>query len=82
MDAVCGGGNGDSPGGKGYDRRAHPDQRGKVYIDGGKLYVDQAFVNSLFAQDITATGTISGLKLRGESIDIKARMKPMAQPHL
>ena len=36
------------------------------------LYADQAFVNSLFAQDITATGTISGLKLRGESIDISS----------
>ena len=35
------------------------------------LYADQAFVNSLFAQDITATGTISGLKLRGSDIDVE-----------
>lgn len=29
-------------------------------------------VDDLFAQDITATGTISGLKLRGEDIDIQS----------
>ena len=50
---------------------------GTVYIDGGKLYVDEEFVNSLFARDITATGTIAGAtlegaKLIGEEIDITA----------
>ena len=50
-------------------------QDGKVVIDSGKVYVDAAFVNSLFAQDITATGTITGAQLigavlSGGSIDI------------
>ena len=52
-------------------------QDGKVVIDGGKVYVDAAFVNSLFAQDITATGTITGAQLigailSGNAIDIQA----------
>lgn len=47
-------------------------KEGAVYIDSGKIYVDEAFVNSLFAQDITATGTISGLKLRGSEIDVES----------
>ena len=52
-------------------------QDGKVVIDSGKVYVDAAFVNSLFAQDITATGTITGAQLigailSGNAIDIQA----------
>lgn len=52
-------------------------QDGKVVIDGGKVYVDAAFVNSLFAQDITATGTITGAQLigailSGNAINIQA----------
>ena len=33
-------------------------QDGKVLIDGDKVYLSAAFVRSIFAQDITATGTI------------------------
>ena len=47
-------------------------QEGQVLIDGGKVYVDAAFVNSLFVYDITAQNTITGAKLAGEKIDIKA----------
>lgn len=47
-------------------------QDGQVLIDSGKLYVDTEFVNSLFARDITAQNTITGAKLAGEKIDIKA----------
>lgn len=36
------------------------------------LYADNAWVENLFSQDITASGTISGLKLRGEGIDISS----------
>lgn len=41
-------------------------------IVNGSVTADKIDVNDLFAQDITATGTISGLKLRGEDIDIVA----------
>ena len=46
-------------------------------IDGGKITTgsitaDKINVADLFAQDITATGTISGLTLTGESININA----------
>ena len=34
---------------------------------------DQTFIDRLFSTDITATGTISGVKLRGQQIDIEAR---------
>lgn len=49
----------------------------QVKVDGSKLYVDTEFVNSLFAQDITATGSITGAELigatlKGEGIDIAA----------
>ena len=47
-------------------------QDGQVLIDSGKLYVDTEFVNSLFARDITAQNTITGAKLAGEQINIKA----------
>ena len=52
-------------------------QDGKVLIDGDKVYLSAAFVKSIFAQDITATGTITGAKLigailSGEKIDISA----------
>ncbi len=47
-------------------------QDGKVVIDGGKVYVDAAFVNSLFVYDIMAQNTITGAKLAGEQINIKA----------
>ena len=50
MDAVGGGGNGDSQEAKGTIDGLTLIKEGKVYIDGGKLYVDQAFVNSLFAR--------------------------------
>lgn len=40
---------------------------GVTKINGGRIDTD-----TLFAQDITATGTISGLKLRGQAIDIEA----------
>ena len=43
------------------------DVNGTTKINGGRIDT-----NSLFAQDITATGTISGLKLRGSEIDIDA----------
>jgi phage minor structural protein len=39
-----------------------------AYIDGSKIYVDEAFVNKIFAKDITATGTISGATLTGALI--------------
>lgn len=38
----------------------------------GSVTANKIDVNDLFAQDITATGTISGLKLRGEDIDIQS----------
>ena len=52
-------------------------QDGKVLIDGDKVYLSAAFVRSIFAQDITATGTISGAQLigailSGNAIDIQA----------
>lgn len=52
-------------------------QDGKVLIDGDKVYLSAAFVKSIFAQDITATGTITGATLdgaviKGDSIDISA----------
>lgn len=52
-------------------------QDGKVVIDGGKVYLSAAFVKSIFAQDITATGTITGAQLigailSGNAIDIQA----------
>lgn len=34
------------------------------------LYTDEAWISRLFSQDITATGTIHGAKLRGDVIDI------------
>ncbi len=50
-------------------------QAGKVLIDGDKVYLSAAFVRSIFAQDITATGTITGAQLigailSGENINI------------
>ena len=50
-------------------------QEGQVLIDGDKVYLSAAFVRSIFAQDITATGTITGAQLigailSGESINI------------
>lgn len=42
------------------------DENGTTKINGGRIDTD-----SLFAQDITATGTISGLKLRGSDIDVE-----------
>lgn len=50
-------------------------QDDQVLIDGDKVYLSAAFVKSIFAQDITATGTIIGAKLigavlSGGSIDI------------
>ena len=50
-------------------------QDGEVLIDGDKVYLSAAFVKSIFAQDITATGTITGAQLigavlSGGSIDI------------
>lgn len=52
-------------------------QDGEVLIDGDKVYLSAAFVRSIFAQDITATGTITGAKLigailSGNAIDIQA----------
>ena len=52
-------------------------QDGQVLIDGDKVYLSAAFVRSIFAQDITATGTISGAQLigailSGSAIDITA----------
>lgn len=41
-------------------------------IVNGSVTANKIDVNDLFAQDITATGTISGLKLRGEDIDIQS----------
>ena len=50
-------------------------QDGEVLIDGDKVYLSAAFVKSIFAQDITATGTITGAQLigailSGENINI------------
>ena len=50
-------------------------QDGEVLIDGDKVYLSAAFVRSIFAQDITATGTITGAQLigailSGENINI------------
>ena len=50
-------------------------QDGQVLIDGDKVYLSAAFVRSIFAKDITATGTITGAQLigailSGESIHI------------
>lgn len=52
-------------------------QEGQVLIDGDKVYLSAAFVRSIFAQDITATGTITGAQLigailSGNAIDIQA----------
>lgn len=52
-------------------------QDGEVLIDGDKVYLSAAFVRSIFAQDITATGTITGAQLigailSGNAIDIQA----------
>lgn len=52
-------------------------QDGQVLIDGDKVYLSAAFVRSIFAQDITATGTITGAQLigailSGNAIDITA----------
>lgn len=52
-------------------------QDGEVLIDGDKVYLSAAFVRSIFAQDITATGTITGAQLigailSGSAIDITA----------
>ena len=52
-------------------------QDGQVLIDGDKVYLSAAFVKSTFAQDITATGTITGARLigailSGNAIDIQA----------
>ena len=52
-------------------------QDGQVLIDGDKVYLSAAFVRSIFAQDVTAKGTITGAKLKGailsgEAIDISA----------
>ncbi len=49
----------------------------QVLIDGDKVYLSAAFVRSIFAQDITATGTIIGAQLigailSGNAIDIQA----------
>ena len=49
----------------------------QVLIDGDKVYLSAAFVRSIFAQDITATGTITGAQLigailSGNAIDIQA----------
>lgn len=43
------------------------DENGTTKINGGRIDTD-----SLFAQDITATGSISGIKLLGKAIDIQA----------
>lgn len=40
-------------------------QNEQVLIDGDKVYLSAAFVRSIFAQDITATGTITGAQLIG-----------------
>ena len=45
-------------------------------IVNGSVTANKIDVNDLFAQDITATGMISGLKLRGEDIDIIATSSP------
>ena len=42
-------------------------QDGKVLIDGGKVYMDAAFVRSIFAQDITATGKIKSGNYNGST---------------
>ena len=49
----------------------------QVLIDGDKVYLSAAFVRSIFAQNITATGTITGAQLigailSGNAIDIQA----------
>lgn len=43
-------------------------QDGEVLIDGDKVYLSAAFVRSIFAQDITATGTIIGAQLIGAAL--------------
>ena len=53
---------------------------GKTVIDGGKIktnsilaksiIVDDAFVSSIFAKDITATGTITGATLKGADAEV------------
>ena len=40
-------------------------QDGKVVIDGGKVYANDAFIQSIFAQDITATGRIKSSNYNG-----------------
>ena len=52
-------------------------QDGEVLIDGDKVYLSAAWVRSTCAQDITATGTITGAQLigailSGNAIDIQA----------
>lgn len=57
---------------------------GKTVIDGGKIktnsilaksiIVDEAFVNSIFAQDITAKGTITGATLKGGGTQVEEGM--------
>lgn len=53
------------------------EENGEVRVNGANLAAGSVAARSidvedLFAQDITASGTISGLKLRGESIDISS----------
>ena len=53
------------------------EENGEVRVNGANLAAGSVAARSidvedLFAQDITASGTISGLKLRGETIDIEA----------
>lgn len=53
------------------------EENGEVRVNGANLAAGSVAARSidvedLFAQDITASGTISGLKLRGEGIDISS----------
>ena len=43
-------------------------ENGQVLIDGGNIYINDTFTTNLFAQDITATGTIRGVNLVGSDI--------------
>lgn len=47
----------------------------------GSVTANKIDVDDLFAQDITATGTISGLKLRGEDIDIQSTYYKTAEKY-
>ena len=38
-------------------------------IDGGKIYMDEGFANSIFAKDITAEGTITGATIYGSHVE-------------